>query len=725
MKKIYILLFAALALFSCTKEQEKAAPKTTDPTKAPQVVSTYPANNETAADVVDEIVITYDKAITLAPNVTVSVNGVYYDEDVYVLDKELYIPVTLRGGNTYTVKVASPSVHDGDKNFAQDLTFTFTTLTRNNFDPMLFDLAEAPVDPAATEETKALYELVKENFGTKTFSAAMAEVDWNYDNAEVLRQISGKYPAINAFDYIHLPSSAPGAWIDYGDIKPVREWAGMGGIVAAGWHWLVPTSNPNSSMAEETIDTEDWDVGNWSNSLSLTQDMVDWYTDAKSQVAMAAFKQCNVGSIITIHYTDAAAGAQMGFRNHSWGNLEDETTTYNYFDIAEGSGMYELVLDAVSLAEIKANGIIISGHDYHIAYVVITYPKENTGVTIDFDPVPMGDWAGYLCLTQDNVDWYTDPVAAAAMAAFQDCVVGSTMTCYYTGAEADAQMAFKKHGWDAMVDEAGFNYGYFVIESGDGSYTLTLDAVLLAEFKANGVIIGGQHFTLTKVEIANPAEPAEVVYSFNSNLNDFNPKDAVTPGTWQNKIAKADLDKLAAYLKLLQDEDIPVLWRPLHEASGGWFWWGNASAEEYVALWKYVYDYLTGAGVHNLIWVWTSCLDDAAWYPGDEYVDIIANDWYPQAWETDLYHTSGIANWEKLLEISNTKILTLGECGPIPSVGEALEDGAVWSWWMPWYGEFMEDDGGYNTHALFRSWMNSPYVITMDDLQVPEEPADE
>jgi len=36
-----------------------------------------------------------------------------------------------------------------------------------------------------------------------------------------------------------------------------------------------------------------------------------------------------------------------------------------------------------------------------------------------------------------------------------------------------------------------------------------------------------------------------------------------------------DLDAVAAELKLLQDVRVPVLWRPLHEANGRWFWWGD------------------------------------------------------------------------------------------------------------------------------------------------------
>ena len=66
-----------------------------------------------------------------------------------------------------------------------------------------------------------------------------------------------------------------------------------------------------------------------------------------------------------------------------------------------------------------------------------------------------------------------------------------------------------------------------------------------------------------------------------------------------------DIDAIAEQLKRLQDAGVPVLWRPLHEASGGWFWWGNAGAEAYKELYVLLYDRLTNHhGLNNLIWVW-------------------------------------------------------------------------------------------------------------------------
>ena len=68
-----------------------------------------------------------------------------------------------------------------------------------------------------------------------------------------------------------------------------------------------------------------------------------------------------------------------------------------------------------------------------------------------------------------------------------------------------------------------------------------------------------------------------------------------------------DMDAIAKELQKLRDAGVPVLWRPLHEASGGWFWWGSATTdrETYNALFRYTKNYLTSKGVHNFIYVYS------------------------------------------------------------------------------------------------------------------------
>ena len=79
---------------------------------------------------------------------------------------------------------------------------------------------------------------------------------------------------------------------------------------------------------------------------------------------------------------------------------------------------------------------------------------------------------------------------------------------------------------------------------------------------------------------------------------------------------------------------MPVIWRPLHEAQGGWFWWGAHGAENFKELWNLMYDRLTNHhGLHNLIWEFTSIGvngDEDEWYPGDDEVDIVGLDIYTQ-----------------------------------------------------------------------------------------------
>jgi len=112
---------------------------------------------------------------------------------------------------------------------------------------------------------------------------------------------------------------------------------------------------------------------------------------------------------------------------------------------------------------------------------------------------------------------------------------------------------------------------------------------------------------------------------------DFQHIKALTPGTEENIALLNDIDTMARKLKQVQDAGVPVLFRPLHEAEGGWFWWGAEGPEPCVRLYRLLYDKFTNEyGLNNLIWVWTSYdyETSAAWYPGDDVVDIIGYDKY-------------------------------------------------------------------------------------------------
>ncbi|HEX7411160.1 MAG TPA: glycosyl hydrolase [Bacteroidales bacterium] len=102
------------------------------------------------------------------------------------------------------------------------------------------------------------------------------------------------------------------------------------------------------------------------------------------------------------------------------------------------------------------------------------------------------------------------------------------------------------------------------------------------------------------------------------------------------------LDNVATFLSALKDEKgepIPIIFRPYHEQTGNWFWWGKAhcTSEEFRQLWAYTFKYLTETkNIHNLIFAFSTggsfanVEEYSDRYPGDEYVDIVGFDLYQE-----------------------------------------------------------------------------------------------
>lgn len=181
-----------------------------------------------------------------------------------------------------------------------------------------------------------------------------------------------------------------------------------------------------------------------------------------------------------------------------------------------------------------------------------------------------------------------------------------------------------------------------------------------------------------------------------------------------------DIDAIALQLKKLKDANVPVLWRPLHEAEGAWFWWGAKGAEPCKWLWKLVFDRLVNYHqINNLIWIWTSTASSAAmeWYPGDEYVDIVGADIYlpPGSYSSNLIMFDNLA---ALFE--GRKIITLSENGPIPDPDRLFEERAAWNWFCTWGGDFILD-GNFNSTSHVNAVYNHEYVITLDELDDVDE----
>lgn len=181
-------------------------------------------------------------------------------------------------------------------------------------------------------------------------------------------------------------------------------------------------------------------------------------------------------------------------------------------------------------------------------------------------------------------------------------------------------------------------------------------------------------------------------FNYTNAFADKNCTDVNTAST-EYKSMMADLDSISKDFLQLQDSGVAAVWRPLHEAAGGWFWWGVGGSACYKALYRLVFDRMVNVnGVKNLIWTWNIERDptigydfaalNPAWYPGDDVVDVIGVDIYNNSND----QKSNIGSFSKIVDaMGSKKVLALTENGPIPDVDSMATDGAVWSWWMPWY----------------------------------------
>ena len=175
-----------------------------------------------------------------------------------------------------------------------------------------------------------------------------------------------------------------------------------------------------------------------------------------------------------------------------------------------------------------------------------------------------------------------------------------------------------------------------------------------------------------------------------------------------------DIDVVADFFLELQKAGMACIFRPLHEASGGWFWWGREGARPFLQLYRLVFDEMVKVkGVHNVIWVWNADPDDSEWNPGEEYYDVVSADIY----NADFDYSSNAPTFYRLQKLTQgRKVIALSENGPIPDIQKEVDEEAVWSWWMPWYQTW---NGGFVNKTSAEEWrkcMNDPRVITLEDL---------
>ena len=216
----------------------------------------------------------------------------------------------------------------------------------------------------------------------------------------------------------------------------------------------------------------------------------------------------------------------------------------------------------------------------------------------------------------------------------------------------------------------------------------------------------------------DPSRSTDAFYTDQTSMRITNAMNS--DGTWNTsstlyKNIIADIDVVADYFLELQAEGMACIFRPLHEASGGWFWWGREGATPFRQLYRLVYDEMVRVkGVHNVIWVGNADPNDSEWNPGDELFDVVSADIY----NPDFDYSSNAPTFYNLQKLTQgKKIIALSENGPIPDIQKEVDEEAVWSWWMPWYQTW---NGGFVNKTSNEEWrkcMNDPRVVTLDDLE--------
>lgn len=148
------------------------------------------------------------------------------------------------------------------------------------------------------------------------------------------------------------------------------------------------------------------------------------------------------------------------------------------------------------------------------------------------------------------------------------------------------------------------------------------------------------------------------------------------------------LDKVADFFMTLKDEDgnfIPFIFRPYHEHTGSWFWWGQdlCSSDDYISLWRFTVDYFNEKGLNNILYAYSaagnfsSAAEFLERYPGDDIIDIIGFDIYQMGLEGKENYITSTRNLLNILTPTakeKNKILILAETG-----FESIPDAKWWT----------------------------------------------
>lgn len=300
-------------------------------------------------------------------------------------------------------------------------------------------------------------------------------------------------------------------------------------------------------------------------------------------------------------------------------------------------------------------------NNYHLNAMKIIYPTPPPGeVGTDDPPVPSSDPANSN--SNNDVKLILEYFHSLKNRTDHRVISGQFMG-YSRGVGGYPKIEQIHTNTGKYVGLVGSDYSTQPNDYSKLEYEYT-NAGLIKAWKAGSLV------TLT-LHIPNPTGGAlKTPINLNKVLDPNN--DPTTYARWFQQ-----LDLIAEGLSQLQDSGVVVLFRPLHEMNGGWFWWGGPDPVKFKALWKQVFDYFTlTKKLNNLIWVFapnkqntsnTTTPAPAFYYPGHEYVDITGLDNY-----SSNITTAGFAGIAGMVALG--KPFGITEFGPVSSSNPSSPD---------------------------------------------------
>ena len=285
----------------------------------------------------------------------------------------------------------------------------------------------------------------------------------------------------------------------------------------------------------------------------------------------------------------------------------------------------------------------------------------------------------------------SDPAASAAatsvmayLAALSNGTIPGVLAGQNTGHGDQILNATGTVGYAPLIDElelqtgeapavVGLDYEYEQIYT--PAQLSNANQKLIEHWQAGGLITinwsPNNPWWNDESDLANNPGGGDLTRTYGGDMTQVKLGDLINSTSSIHAVWRTKLDRIAAALKELQDAGVVVLWRPMQEMNGSWFWWGistqSTNCSGYTNLWKDMYTYFTQVkGLHNLLWVYSPNrgpentnesygIASVDWcYPGADYVDVVAGTRYDDS--------LSIADYNKYKSFD--KPLGMAELGP-------------------------------------------------------------